>query len=473
MHESPPARSWPDYRAVWRWHFYAGLFCIPFVVILALSGAVYLFKEEIERWEERAYDRLATTAALPPSAQVAAALAAFPGSRFEGYELPAAAGQAARVMLRHSGDGALTGTPPRPGAGTLRVYVDPAEATVLGAVWDRERFMKLVFRVHGELLMGNRGSNLVELAACWTIVMVLTGLVLWWPRNRRGLAGVAWPRLHGGRRLFFRDLHAVTAAWLSLVTLLFVASGLPWAKSWGDWLKTARAWTGTAAVVQEWSNEKGKGAGDGAAMAGRDHGGDHGGDHGAGRRRSVDIGPDALAGLDRVAALIAEERLDPPAVLAPAGGARWTAKSMTANRPRRVNLVIDAELGAVVSRDDFAGKHPIDKAVAVGIALHEGRLFGWPNQLLGLLTALGLVVVCASAVWLWLRRRAPATLGAPPPGASPRWSAGLTAVVAVLGVGMPLFGISLVAVLLFERLVLGRIPPLAAWLGIAADGENA
>lgn len=50
---SPSATRWPDYRAVWRWHFYAGIFCIPFVVVLAISGAIYLFKADIEGWAER------------------------------------------------------------------------------------------------------------------------------------------------------------------------------------------------------------------------------------------------------------------------------------------------------------------------------------------------------------------------------------------------------------------------------------
>ena len=40
--------GWPDYRAVWRWHFYAGLFCIPFVVLLSIDESIYLFKNEIE-----------------------------------------------------------------------------------------------------------------------------------------------------------------------------------------------------------------------------------------------------------------------------------------------------------------------------------------------------------------------------------------------------------------------------------------
>ena len=36
------------YRAVWRWHFYAGLLVLPFMIILAATGALYLFRDELE-----------------------------------------------------------------------------------------------------------------------------------------------------------------------------------------------------------------------------------------------------------------------------------------------------------------------------------------------------------------------------------------------------------------------------------------
>ena len=36
------------YRAVWRWHFYAGLFVLPFLITLAVTGAAYLFRDEID-----------------------------------------------------------------------------------------------------------------------------------------------------------------------------------------------------------------------------------------------------------------------------------------------------------------------------------------------------------------------------------------------------------------------------------------
>lgn len=456
---SHDSARWPDYRAVWRWHFYAGIFCIPFVVVLAISGAIYLFKAEIEGWAERSYDRLEQggDAALA-SAQISAALAAVPGSTFESYELPAAPEAAARVLLRSE-------------AGSRRVYVDPTSLEILGSVSERDRFMRQIFRLHGELLMGNRGSNLVELAACWTIVMVLTGLVLWWPRQGRGLAGVVWPRLHGGRRLLWRDMHAVTGVWISLVTLALLFSGLPWAKFWGDYLKSARRFTGTAVARQEWSNDGGRSEAAGAAGAAR--GGEHAGHagHGGGGRRSapVELTTADLAAIDIVAATVKPLGLDAPVVLAPAPGGkgRWTAKSTTANRPRRVDLVVDGGSGEIVRREDFSTKHPIDKLVAVGIAFHEGRLFGWPNQLLLLITAAGLVLVCVSAVWLWLRRRDPGKLGAPPPGISPRRSVPLVATVVALGVLLPLFGLSLLAVLLLERFVLRRVPPVKTWLGLA------
>ena len=44
--------SAPDaaaYRLVWRWHFYAGVVVMPFLLLLALTGGLYLFKDEIDR----------------------------------------------------------------------------------------------------------------------------------------------------------------------------------------------------------------------------------------------------------------------------------------------------------------------------------------------------------------------------------------------------------------------------------------
>ena len=185
------------YNAVWRWHFYAGLFCMPFVLWLATTGTIYLWKPQIEAWLERPYDTLTPSGPRASAdAQVKVALAAVPGAVLHKYQLPQAPGEAARVILGRDGR-------------ETRVYVDPYRLRVLRTETESERPMRVISDLHGTFRAGNPGSWLVEIAACWTVTMLLTGLYLWWPRRTRGLGGVLYPRLRGGKRLFWRDLHVV------------------------------------------------------------------------------------------------------------------------------------------------------------------------------------------------------------------------------------------------------------------------
>lgn len=442
---------WPDYRTVWRWHFYAGLVCLPFVIALSLTGAIYLFKVEYEAWCDQPYDQCApTTAPLAPQAIAAAAVAATPEGVFSGYELPADTASAVRVLVRHDGR-------------TLRHYVDPTAGTILGTRDDGDRLMRQIFRLHGELMLGDIGSAIVETAASWTIILILTGLFLWWPRQSRGLAGVLYPRLGGGSRVFWRDLHAVSGIWVSAFTLILLVSGLPWSKFWGDYFKQVRQLTGTAVKQQEWANSSS--GGNPRRSTGS---GEHAGHGGGGRRdRERSAAPVDLKPLDRVVAAVTPLNLPHPVVIAPPsrGATTWSVKSMTPNRPLRVNLEIDGQSGAIVSRVGYAEKHWLDKLVSIGIALHEGRLFGWPNQVLGLLTAGGLVMVCVSAVVLWWRRRDPGTLGAPRGPEVVRSSAFVWGALVFLAISLPLFGATCLIVWLFDRFVRRRIPALHAWLG--------
>jgi uncharacterized iron-regulated membrane protein len=468
-------RPWPDYQAVWRWHFYAGLFCIPFVCWLAVTGSMYLFKPQVEAWLDQPYAHLVHPGEIraAPSAVARAALAAEPGAVLHAYQLPASPEAAAQVLVGR-------------GVGETRVWVDPVKATVLEATPEDHRLMKVIFRLHGELLLGDRGSMAVELAASWAMVMILTGLYLWWPRGARGLAGVVYPRLGQGRRLFWRDLHAVTGLWVSMLAMALLISGLPWAKSWGGYLKEIRHLAGEAVVRQDWTTGRNSELAQRAAisagsLAGQQVAGSDamaGMDMPGGRERRGKPGErgsgahplptGAYAAIDRVEPTIARLNLAYPVLITPpmrAGGA-WGARSDAQNRPLRVTLTVDGRSGAVLSRQDFGQRNWVDQAVGVGVAAHEGQLFGWPNQLLSLITAASLLTVASSAVVLWWRRRPEGLLGAPIPAGSPRYSTGLLAIVLVLGVLLPLFGASLVSVFGVERLVLRRIPRLRTWLGL-------
>ena len=77
------------YRTIWRWHFYAGIFCIPLVIWLSITGSIYLFKPQIERWMDRPYNHLHLTGPRATPEQIArTAVIAVPGSTLHYYELP-------------------------------------------------------------------------------------------------------------------------------------------------------------------------------------------------------------------------------------------------------------------------------------------------------------------------------------------------------------------------------------------------
>lgn len=442
MSVKPPGSRW--YNAVWRWHFYAGILCAPFVLWLAATGSIYAWRPQIEAWLDRPYDTLSPAATrASPEAIVGAAVAAVPGSRLHKYELPPSPASAVRVLVGAPG-------------GDRRVYVDPYRLVVLKVVREDSRPMQLVSHLHGELLAGAWGSYLVEIAACWAVVMILTGLYLWWPRGRAGLAGVLYPRLTGGRRLFWRDLHAVAGIWVSLLALFVISTGLPWAKAWGSYFAEVRTATGTLDGPVDWTIGGRKTADDPMLGDHADHMGMTTPHHGF-----------RAGELDRIVAAATALRFAPPVLVSPPGAEPrgWTVASDAADRPLRAQAVVDGATGRILARKDFGERHWIDRAVGYGIATHEGQLFGIGNQLLITATALMLMTLSISGAILWWRRRPSGRLGAPLPLSRPRYGAPLIGTILVLAVLMPLFGLSLLVVLAAET-GLARAPGVARWLGL-------
>jgi uncharacterized iron-regulated membrane protein len=255
--------------------------------------------------------------------------------------------------------------------------------------------------------------------------MLVTGLYLWWPRDARGLGGSLYPRTRLGQRVFWRDLHAVTGIWVSMFALFLLVTAMPWTTVGGDAIQKVRRWVAPAPV--DWAQ-----GGDAP------HASHHPPATGAGLATALTI--------DQVVARIEPLRLDPPVrlYLPNARQPHWLARSETQDRPRVREIELDPFTGAVTRETGFADKSALDRAINIGIAAHEGQLFGPANQLLGLMTALGLITLCASAVVMWLRRRPEGSLGIPAPRvAGFRITPALGIAIFALGVLLPMLGVAL------------------------------
>jgi len=372
---------------------------------------------------------------------------------FNAYQVPASPTAAAQVLLGHGGE-------------IVRVYVNPASLHVLHVVRENDRFMRVIFYLHGELMLGGAGSMMVELAASWTIFLLLTGLYLWWPRGRR-LGGVLYPRLRQRGRVFWRDLHAVVAVWVSLFALFLLFSGLPWAKSWGGLLRSARQHWAQAHTVPDWTI----GSADerAAITAANTQPDEHAMHRGMAGMTATPNPAIDYSTLDRVLPAVEAQHLATPVLIAPPSlkHAGWTARSDADDRSRRADLTLDPVDGHVLQRVDFAQRPWLDRMIGYGVAIHEGALFPPLNQVLSAFTALGLITACLSAAVMWWKRRPIGRLGAPLVHKGARYPLGFIVLLVLLGLFLPLLGASMVVLLALERELLRHLPATRDFLGLA------
>ncbi|MCP3726695.1 PepSY domain-containing protein [Paraburkholderia sp. CNPSo 3272] len=495
---APPARAaQAGYRTLWRWHFYAGLFVMPLLLVLAITGTIYCFQPQIEPllYPHRLVVAPAATPRLPVDTLLARARAALPPD--------------ARALRAH-----VESNPARsaefvfalPGGANESVYVNPYDGAVLGTLDVDRRFMQVDRMLHRKLLLGKPGELLMELAACWTLVMLATGIALWWPG-----AGTSWraallPRFDARGRPFWKSVHASVGIWLAVGALAFVLSGLPWTGSWGKQFKALAtraslgaprgAWGGGLALKSALPGAPAVAAAAAASGATANPPASHADhqDHSAEHARHDMASMPGMVMDDMPLPLVpwAVGAVPVPhSADAPGAPHHWTLAQVVAQmRDLRVRdgydivlpatadgvytvsyfppdpkaertVYIDQYSGAVLRDIRYEDYGAVSKGISYGTSLHMGRYFGLANQLICAAISLGLgaLAVTGFVMW-WMRRPARATgasiLAAPSrERAAPPLRAWKTGLV-LLGIVFPLMGATLVAVWLFDRAAFRR-----------------
>lgn len=437
------------YGAVWRWHFYAGLFVVPFAILLALTGGAYLFKNEFERWWHADLMQVPVQVSRTSLAQQEAAVeAAFPGAQIQRITLARAPGLAQEFSIRTASDE------------NLAVFVDPFRAVVTGSLAPNQRLMNILVELHGSLMIGQLGELLIELAACWAFVLLVTGLYLWWPRDR-WLVGVLIPRLGAGTRVFWRDLHAVPAAWNALFIAFLILSGLPWASFWGDQLARLGTISHMASSSPNFRGESAPQSQLPAAMQSATVDDEHA-HHAADKELPWSLRHAGATlsnqGTRRVSIDTIEARIRALKLWLP--GLRIAYPSTAAGTfrlgylPDKVasqrTVYLDQYTGAVLRDVGWSNYSPVGKATEFGVSVHMGREYGWVNQLVGLISCLLLVLTSVTGIVLWWRRRPSGRLGAPKRPKNYRMGATVLCITVALGVLFPLVGLSLLLILMLE-----------------------
>lgn len=455
------------YRAVWRWHFYAGLFVLPFIAWLALTGAVYLYQKPIDRWLHhhlKVVDPVATPH-VPPSANIAAVRAASRGEVFR-YTVPERVDGSVEVgVIETSGQRQV-------------YYVNPGTSEVLGHLPEQGTFSGVVRRLHSLDLLGDYASALIEIAAGWAILLVLTGVYLWWPRGQQG--GITTVRGTPGKRVFWRDLHAVTGVWVGLVLLFLAVTGMPWSVVWG---RQVNAWanghhygypagvrTGIPMSHQRlsdtthpaWSMEHARLPVSGVphpapASPPRTDGHEgHEGHEGHGQAARGELATQAGAiGIDAAMKRFTALGLAPGySVSLPRGPMGVYTASVYPEALQQQRVVhLDQYSGRVLLDMGYADYGALGRGLEWGINVHLGQEYGTANRLFLAIACVAIMLLCASGAVMWWKRRPAGGLGVPPLPRQRRTLVGVFALLCIGGVLFPLVGVSLLGVAALDFMI--------------------
>ena len=313
---------------------------------------------------------------------------------------------------------------------------------------------------HGTLLLGTLGDRLIEIAASLGILLLVSGLYLWFPQ---GVPFSRAFRINGGtRRLVWRDLHKTTGAILAPVLVLYILSGLTWTDIWGG--QFVQAWNTlratTAAPGQSAAHHDTLNAGSNKVVpwnleqtllpSSNPHAG-----------HSMTTLDDAIAAAQHAGV---GNRFFVGVPNGPDGV--WTIAQTGLNDDindptRELTVHIDRHTGAIVGRGGWNEYTLMAKAVAAAVPLHMGSL-GWWNVVGSSLVCLSVMALSLSGLvsW-WLRRPARGWRLAAPPRPDPARVPLVTwATAAILSVLFPLAGATLVAVAILDWTLVRRVPAL-------------
>lgn len=365
-------------------HLWLGVGLAVLLVPIALSGGLLVWNDEIDALiNPQRYAVSGDQVALPPSAylaKAAEAVAKEPGDlRVTGLRFPDAPGGPVRVITR--AQQRSSGGPPR----LVTVFLDPPTAAVLDVMDFRASLVGFLHVFHENLVLPQyNGRQIVGWAGTGMLVLSLTGLWLWWPRNGGFLRGLRWTR---SPRFTF-NLHNMLGFWISLPLAVVSATGIYLA-----FPQTARSVMSSVATLSP-QPQRGGFSGEVARHTALTP------------DRALEIGRQAEPGAVPVTLFLPVEargeRGREPASGAGLSGLAWRIQ-MTRAGGDTITVTIDDQSGKAAP---IAAPQSGDRAASWIRWIHEGSHSGPLWTVIVFLTGVFPAIFAVTGVIMWLRKRA-------------------------------------------------------------------
>ncbi|AXT50194.1 PepSY domain-containing protein [Aquimarina sp. BL5] len=394
---------------LWKWHFIAGLISLPFVLMLSITGTIYLFKSNYEIPKQK-HIKEVTVFGTPISLQEQWSIA-----NTNAIKKPNS------LIISTSPNQATEFISGRFGSKSS-LFINPYTGVISGEIISKKTDMHTVRKLHGELLMGKFGTKIVELIASWMVVLIVTGLYVWWPSRRWKLKGYFIPRTKLDHRTFYRDVHAISGFWISILLLMILAGGFPWTDVFGTNFKQIQKITNTG-YPATWQENQIQSNPSGNALT-----------------------------LDQIVAKA--KTLQLPGVVTisfPKGpkGVYSLSNFNPSDLSSQEKIHFDQYSGEPILKHTWKDIGILMRGRMWFMAFHQGEFGPW-NWWLVLCTAIMLTIMSVSAILSYVLRKRKKSWGVPKVPASFKVGYGIVVILVLLSLLFPLFGISLICILIIE-----------------------
>jgi uncharacterized iron-regulated membrane protein len=484
---------------VWRIHFYSGIFALPFILLMATTRLVILYTQPIQDLTQNdLYKVDVGDERVSYEDQVAAVEEAYPGATVISLTTPSEPDRSTIFGLE-GGDAHVTGD---------QAFVDPYTGDVLGTNEAGGTIVGLANRLHGFLNLESFTVHLPTVSALWdgdpvmreyvlfdlvletfgvwTLVLVFSGLFLYWPRRAAaaaaaGQAGNGGAGGNGGNggdgaaksqpglfrirrgmtgRARWRDLHGLSGILLISLIALTIVSGLAWSTYWGTNFASLADKVTPGQAVEAPPSEIG-------TRGDLDRLGNHinwnTGDFPIPASYATETNGDTPAPmrLNDVVGIAEDEGMKPgfsvyfpTNVTDDAGETSYGAFTVSNSWPRKTgearDLYLDQFSGKTLDTQEAYGYGAIGYGMDSLVSTHMGTQLGIVSRLM--MTALCILAICSvsSAMVMFTKRRRPGTIGLPRRPADVRLPRRLALVAGTAAVVFPRWGVTAVAVLGFD-----------------------
>ena len=203
---------------------------VPFgllISIICFSGAALVFENEIMEWcqPELYYVKKVEASPLPMDTLLSKVTETLPDSvSVTGVSVASNPERAYQVTVS-------------PGR-RASIYVDQYTGEVKGK-YERVAFFNTMFKLHRWLLDSMKpdggifwGKIIVGTSTLMFVFVLISGIVVWWPRTKKVLKNSLKITIHKGWRRFWYDLHVAGGMYTLIFLLAMALTGLTWSFSW-------------------------------------------------------------------------------------------------------------------------------------------------------------------------------------------------------------------------------------------------